>query len=113
MWAARLLIPPRSWLTNLTKGVILAVGAAMATYNIYEAKTNFSRLVEEATRGEEVVIAKAGEPLVQMVPVEKKAKARRKFGQNFLGITYIAPDFYDDLPLDMWRCLREDGAEEK
>lgn len=86
---------------------------AMATYNIYEAKTNFSRLVEEAKRGEEVVIAKAGEPLVQMVPIAVKPKARRKFGQNVMGITYIAPDFYDDLPLDMWEVLRDDFDEEK
>jgi prevent-host-death family protein len=85
----------------------------MATYNIYEAKTNFSRLVEEARRGGEVVIAKAGEPLVQMVPVAAKPKARRKFGKNFLGITYIAPDFYDDLPPDMWEVLRDDFDEEK
>ena len=41
----------------------------MPTYNIYEAKTSFSRLVEEAASGEEVVIAKAGKPLVKMVPV--------------------------------------------
>jgi prevent-host-death family protein len=81
----------------------------MATYNIYEAKTSFSRLVQEAATGEEVVIAKAGEPLVKMVPVEKQEpKARRKFGQNVMGITYIAPDFYDDLPLDMWECMRDD-----
>jgi prevent-host-death family protein len=66
----------------------------MTTYNIYEAKTNFSRLVEEATHGEEVVIAKAGEPVLKLVPIKKKkAGARRKFGQNLLGITYIAPDF--------------------
>ena len=66
----------------------------MATYNIYEAKASFSRLVEEATHGQEVVIAKAGKPVLKLVPIEKKEPAgRRKFGQNFLGITYIAPDF--------------------
>jgi prevent-host-death family protein len=81
----------------------------MATYNIYEAKTSFSRLVEEATHGEEVVIAKAGKPVLRMVPiVEEKKVGRREFGQNFLGITYIAPDFYDDLPLDMFEVLRDD-----
>ena len=59
----------------------------MATYNIYEAKTSFSRLVEEATRGEEVVIAKAGKPVLRMVPiVEEKKAGRREFGQNFLGV---------------------------
>ena len=86
----------------------------MATYNIYEAKTNFSRLVEEARHGEEVVIAKAGEPVLRLVPIKKKkAGARRKFGQNFLGITYIAPDFYDDLPLDMFEVMRDESDEKK
>lgn len=81
----------------------------MATYNIYEAKTSFSRLVDEAVHGKEVVIAKAGEPVVRLVPVEKKkAGQKRKFGGNFLGITYIAPGFEDDLPLDMFEVLRED-----
>lgn len=69
----------------------------MATYNIYEAKAHFSKLVDEATRGKEVVIAKAGEPLLKLVPIEKKTAARRVGGQNLLGITYIAPDF--DAPM--------------
>ena len=85
----------------------------MATYNIYEAKTHFSRLVEEATRGEEVVIAKAGEPVLRMVPVEKKPEGKRQFGQNVMGITWIEPDFYDDLPLDMFEALRDDENDPK
>jgi prevent-host-death family protein len=86
----------------------------MATYNIYEAKTHFSRLVEEATHGKEVVIAKAGKPVLRMVPiVEEKKAGRREFGQNFLGITYIAPDFYDDLPLDMFDVFRDDDESGK
>jgi prevent-host-death family protein len=86
----------------------------MPTYNIYEAKTSFSRLVEEATSGEEVVIAKAGKPVLRMVPiVEKKKPGRRKFGQNVMGISYIAPDFYDDLPLDMFEVLRDESDDEQ
>jgi prevent-host-death family protein len=82
----------------------------MATYNIYEAKTNFSRLVEEAVQGEQVVIAKAGQPLIQMVPIaRKKIAPRRKFGDNFLGISRIASDAYDDLPLSSFEVLAEDA----
>jgi prevent-host-death family protein len=78
----------------------------MATYNIYEARTAFSRLVDEAANGEEVVIAKAGEPMVRMVPVAAKRDGkRRRFGDNFLGIASIAPDFYDDLPAGMFEVL--------
>lgn len=40
----------------------------LAQYNVYEARTHFSRLVERAATGEEIVIARAGEPLVKLVP---------------------------------------------
>ena len=38
-------------------------------FNMHEAKTNFSKLVEKALQGEEVVIARSGTPLVKLVPV--------------------------------------------
>jgi len=41
----------------------------MRVVNIQEAKTHLSRLVEEALQGEGIVVAKAGKPLVQLVPV--------------------------------------------
>ncbi len=41
----------------------------MAAYNIYEAKTGFSALVEKALSGEEVIIAKAGKPILQLMPL--------------------------------------------
>lgn len=40
----------------------------LAQYNVYEARTHFSRLVERAATGEEIVIARAGVPLVKLVP---------------------------------------------
>jgi len=71
----------------------------MAEFNIYEAKTSLSKLVQQAVDGEEIVIAKYGKPMVKLVPVQPKKKKlkQREFGKNFLGITYIAPDF--DAPL--------------
>lgn len=42
----------------------------MAMENIYSAKTHLSGLIEKALEGEEVVIAKAGKPLVRLVPYE-------------------------------------------
>lgn len=41
------------------------------TVNIHEAKTHLSRLVEQAAKGHEFVIAKAGKPMVRVVPIEK------------------------------------------
>ena len=64
------------------------------TLNLYEAKTQLSQLVERAAKGEEVIIAKAGKPMVKMVPVETLGSPeQRQFGQNFLRVTYIADDF--------------------
>ncbi len=41
---------------------------------IHAAKTNLSKLIEAALRGEEVVIARGDKPVVKLVPVEKKGK---------------------------------------
>ena len=42
----------------------------MATVNIHEAKTHLSRLVERAARGETIIIAKAGKPLVKLTALD-------------------------------------------
>jgi prevent-host-death family protein len=44
--------------------------------NMHQAKSSLSRLVERALAGEEVVIARNGEPLVKLVPVPKERKPR-------------------------------------
>jgi len=41
----------------------------MHTYNIHEAKTHLSRLIELAAKGESFLIAKAGKPMVMVVPL--------------------------------------------
>ncbi len=48
----------------------------MKSVNIHQAKTHLSRLVEEAARGEEIVIAKAGKPMVRLVPVTSSEGSR-------------------------------------
>jgi len=65
--------------------------------NLYEAKTHLSNLVERAAKGEEIVIAKAGKPMARLAPAAEQ-KARRNWGQNLLGITYMAPDWEKDVP---------------
>lgn len=44
--------------------------------NIHEAKTHLSRLVEQAAKGREFVIAKAGKPMVRVVPLEAQPTVR-------------------------------------
>lgn len=48
--------------------------------NIHEAKTNFSKLIARFLDGEEIVIAKNGEPILQFAPVEKKEDQLRSIG---------------------------------
>ena len=45
--------------------------------NLHDAKTHLSRYVDQALDGEEVVIARAGRPLVRLVPVEQELQPRR------------------------------------
>ena len=52
----------------------------MAQVNIHQAKTHLSRLVEQAAKGEEIVIAKAGRPVVKLVPIAKPGARKRKPG---------------------------------
>jgi prevent-host-death family protein len=71
----------------------------MQTVNIHEAKTQFSRLVDAATGGEEIVIAKAGKPVARLVPMEH-VKVVRRFG-GLKGKVRIADDFDAPLPDDV------------
>ena len=48
-----------------------------AQVNIHDAKTHLSRLVEQAARGESFVIAKAGKPMVRVMPVDEPGAQRR------------------------------------
>lgn len=68
----------------------------MHQVNIYEAKTHFSKLINEALAGEEVVIAKAGKPLVQLVPC-KGAQKKRVPGRG-KGKIVMSGNFDDPLP---------------
>jgi prevent-host-death family protein len=67
----------------------------MKQVNMHEAKTHLSRLVDEAAAGEEVVIAKAGRPLVKLVPYVAERTPRRPGGWE--GQVWISPDFDDPL----------------
>lgn len=71
----------------------------MQTVNIHEAKTNFSRLVDAAARGEEIVIAKAGKPTARLMPMQQ-TKVARRFG-GLKGKVRIAEDFDAPLPDDV------------
>ena len=74
----------------------------MLLTNIYEAKTHLSSLIQRALDGEEVVIAKAGKPLVELVPYTAE-KEQVKFGL-LKGQINISADFdnFSDQVADMF-----------
>lgn len=68
----------------------------MRTYNIHEAKTQLSKLVDQAARGESFVIAKAGKPLVKVIALSApESSERRRFG--FMAGQIQAPDDFNTL----------------
>ena len=70
--------------------------------NMHEAKSQLSRLAKAAWEGEDVVIAKAGEPYLRLVPYREQ-KARRKLG-GLEGQIRMSPDFDepDDELMDLF-----------
>lgn len=67
----------------------------MRTVNIHEAKTNLSRLIDRAAKGEPFIIAKAGKPLVKVVPVGAEDSGSRRLG--FLEGEFTVPDDFDSM----------------
>lgn len=71
--------------------------------NMHQAKSSLSRLVERVLAGEEIVIARKGEPLVKLVPLPKERKPRVPGRSK--GKIWIAPDCFDPMTeeeLDLW-----------
>jgi prevent-host-death family protein len=68
----------------------------MNVVNIHEAKTNLSKLVEQAAQGESFIIAKAGKPMVKVValdaPVGKKIRRL-----DFMKGQFSVPDDFDTM----------------
>ena len=69
------------------------------TYNIHEAKTHLSKLLEQVAGGEDIIIAKAGVPVARLVPVILPTNARPLGTEQ--GRLMIADDFDAPLPSDV------------
>lgn len=67
----------------------------MHIVNIHEAKTNLSKLIQKALAGDEVVIAKAGKPVVEVVAYKEKKLKPRKLGL-LKGKIWVSDDFDDE-----------------
>jgi prevent-host-death family protein len=74
----------------------------MEIFNVHEAKTHLSRLLDRVAEGEEIVIAKSGKPVAKLVrlPAEPRQPGRLK------GRIHIGPDFDDPLPEEILSAFR-------
>ena len=68
----------------------------MTIVNMHEAKTNLSKLVKRAAAGEEIIVARAGEPVAKIVAYSEPPLKPRTPG-SMKGKIWIAPDF-DEIP---------------
>jgi prevent-host-death family protein len=68
----------------------------MQTVNIHEAKTHLSRLIEQASKGESFIIAKAGKPLVKVMPLNAPDAAQVK-RLGFMTGQITVPDDFDQM----------------
>lgn len=78
-------------------------------FNVHDAKTHLSRLLDRAHAGEEIILAKAGKPYAKLVPIEATPRKKRQPGG--LKLTAPIPDsvWFDPLPedeLELWEGKR-------
>jgi len=69
------------------------------SYNVHEAKTHLSRLLDQVAAGDEVLIAKAGVPVARLVPVVLPVDERPLGTEQ--GRVFIADDFDAPLPAEV------------
>ena len=65
----------------------------MQTYNIHDAKTHLSKLVEMAAKGESFVIAKAGKPMVKVIALDTPESSQMKRFGFMAGQIKVPDDF--------------------
>lgn len=74
----------------------------MGVFNVHDAKTHLSRLLDRVAQGEEVIIAKSGRPVAKLVrvTVEPRRPGRLK------GRIRVSPDFDEPLPDEILTAFR-------
>ncbi len=66
-------------------------GDAAAQFNIHDAKTQLSRIIERVERGEEIIISRAGSPVAKVIPITGQVK--RSGRGSLRGNLVLAPDW--------------------
>ena len=81
------------------------------TVNIYEAKTQLSKLVDIASSGTDVIIARAGKPVARLTTIDQPKKKPLVYGL-LEGKGWIADDFDDPLPEEIQKYFEGRGDDE-
>ncbi len=81
------------------------------TVNIYEAKTQLSKLVDIASSGTDVIIARAGKPVARLTTIDQPKKKPIVYGL-LEGKGWIADDFDDPLPEEIQKYFEGRGDDE-
>jgi prevent-host-death family protein len=68
--------------------------SSMSTVNIHDAKTNLSRLIDKAAKGEGFIIAKAGKPMVKVTAIDAPKAIKRT---AFMAGQIKVPDDFDTM----------------
>jgi prevent-host-death family protein len=71
----------------------------MDPINIHSAKTQLSKLIEAAERGEEVIIARSGKPVAKLVALQNQRPSRK--AGSMKGLLKVPESFFDPLPEDI------------
>jgi prevent-host-death family protein len=90
-------------LTNILANVRFV---EVKTVNVHDAKTNLSRLLKDVEAGEEIIIARDGQPVARLVPVDPELFKPRPIG-GFEDKIWMAPDF-DEPDYDVFPPFDED-----
>jgi prevent-host-death family protein len=67
-------------------------GEATAQFNIHDAKTNLSRIIERVEHGEEIIISRAGTPVAKVIPLDRRVDRR---GRGSLRGTLVMSEDWD------------------
>jgi prevent-host-death family protein len=81
----------------------------MATVSVYNARAEFSRLIERALAGEEIVITRRGKPAVRLVPVAEALQPRKPGALK--GLFEVTDEFFEPLPDEILEAFYNSSIE--
>ena len=69
-------------------------GDAAEQFNIHDAKTNLSKIIERVEHGEEIIISRAGHPVAKVIPLA--GRIQRSGRGSLRGQLILTPDWDSD-----------------